>query len=96
MTPESQFQPRGRVVLRRIGVDLLLVPVNGPAAGGRVYPINETARLIWEGLAAGETVKRTAQRLSAQYPVAETEALADCLACARSFLDESLLEAKTP
>jgi hypothetical protein len=96
MNGETTFRTRGQVVLRTIGTDTLLVPVSGPAASGRIYPLNETARLIWTCFAEGGTVVRAISALTARYQVSEAEAAADCEACARMFLEESLIEESTP
>jgi hypothetical protein len=89
------YRPIGRIVVRTIGDEILLVPVSGPPAGARVYPVNPTARILWDSLSAGEPVSRAAERLVASFDAPSmAEALADCEACARAFVSESLLEAK--
>jgi hypothetical protein len=89
------YRPIGRIVVRKIGDEILLVPVSGPPAGARVYPVNPTARIIWDSLSAGEPVSRAAERLVESFDVSSLEeALADCEACAQAFVAESLLEAK--
>ncbi len=89
----AHFGVHGRVVMRRIGEDRLLVPVSGTAAGGCVYPVNETAAAIWTCLAAGKTVQATAATLMEAYAVSDTEALQDVEASARAFVEEGLLDA---
>lgn len=89
------YRPIGRIVVRTIGDETLLVPVSGPPAGARVYPVNPTARVIWDSLSAGEPVSRTAERLVASFDAPSMEeTLADCEACAKAFVAESLLEAR--
>lgn len=95
MLTHPVYRPVGRVVVRTIGDEVLLVPVSGPPAGARVYPVNPTARAIWDSLSAGETVSRATERLAERFEVpSKAAALADCEACARAFVAESLLEAK--
>ncbi len=88
----KQYQPVGRIVIRRIGEDTLLVPVGGTAVGGRVYPVNETAERVWSSLVEGGTVGHAVEALLERYAVTEAQAQADCEACLRAFLDENLIE----
>lgn len=87
-----QYRVCGKVVIRRLGSDTLLVPVSGAAAGGRVYPLNQTAEDIWSCLVAGGTPASAAAHLSTRYEVSAEQALKDCQACVRNFVDERLLE----
>lgn len=91
--PENRrYQMKGRVVLRRIGTDTLLVPVSGRAAGGRVFPVNATAECIWNCLSQGGTPAEAADRMVEQFNVDREEALADCLSCAAMLCEEQLVE----
>ena len=89
---QKTYKVVGKVVLRKIGDEVLLVPVSGPAAGGRVYPLNETARMIWDGLSAGVDCDQIADRLANTFDVSRDQALADCADCALMMVAESLLE----
>jgi len=89
---EKQYRMVGRVVLRRIGTDTLLVPVSGLAAGGRVFPVNPTAECVWSCLSAGGTPAEAAAQIADQFGGDPAEALADCIACAQTLCDEQLLE----
>ncbi len=83
----------GRVVLRRIGRDQLLVPVSGDAArNNRVFPVNRTASFIWEQLASGKTIADTARAMSQTFSVDYDTALVDCRLCAESLVKQQLLE----
>ena len=87
------YRPLGQTVIRRIGDDTLLVPVSGPPAGGRVYPVNETALIVWQCLSDGGTVLRAAEMLCEQFEETSLQqALADCQDCAQAFVEELLLE----
>ncbi len=90
----KQYKPIGRIVMRRIGEDTLLVPVSGPLARGRVYPLNETAASIWYDLTAGKTVCEAATSLSRRFVVSEADALADAQACVDELIVEGLLETR--
>lgn len=94
MDKKERYLVSGRVVLRRIGEDVLLVPVSGPAAtgGGRVYPLNETARTIWERLVAGCTIPLIVDEFVSAYDVSRDQAQMDVDACVETFLSEGLLE----
>lgn len=90
----DRFKVSGHVVLRRIGEDVLLVPVSGPAAvaGGRVYPLNATAEAIWARLVAGDTISGIAEALGSRYDVPREQIEADVFDCVGTFLSEDLLE----
>jgi len=90
---EMRFTVSGRVVVRKIGADTLLVPVSGTAAGGRVYPVNETAELVWNRLSSGDSVRQAVDALVECYDVSEDRARSDCEDCVRGFMDEGLIEA---
>lgn len=90
---ETVCRPAGRVVLRRIGKDQLLVPVSGEAArNNRVFPVNRTAAFIWERLSAGNSVADAARAMSGVFAVDYATALADCRACVEAFVEQQLLE----
>lgn len=93
---DQTFTVNGQVVVRRIGEDSLLVPIRGAAAGGRVFPLNETALAIWRRLAAGDTPRAAARRLCEEFDTTLPEALSDCEACARAFVAEGLLREGSP
>jgi hypothetical protein len=84
----------GKVVLRHIGQDVLLVPVSGRAAGdgGRVYPINETAEAIWEGASSGKSHDAVVDALAKRYDIPIETVEADVKACIHTFVSEGLLE----
>lgn len=89
---DQPFTMCGRVVVRRIGTDTLLVPVSGPAAGGRVFPVNPSAECIWNCLSTGGTPSEAAARLRERFEVGESEALSDCVDCARQLRDQQLIQ----
>jgi hypothetical protein len=91
-SPDAVYQMCGRVVIRRIGSDTLLVPVSGPAAGGRVFPVNESALTVWESVAGGASVQSATEVLAERYALPAGEAREDCLACLETFLKEGLVE----
>ncbi len=91
MIPPKKYVVNGRVVVRRIAEDILLVPISGPAAGACVYPVNPTALAVWECLSAGGTLAEAAERLVRQFGATPAQSLEDSAACAESFLAESLL-----
>ena len=88
---------KGKVVLRRIGADRLLVPVSGDAARENcVFPVNATGEFIWERLVQGRTLAETAAALAAEFAVVPETARADCRAFAETLLAQGLVEARTP
>ncbi len=87
-----RFRVKGKVVVRRIGEDSLLVPVSGSAAGARVYPVNVSALSIWNCLVGGCSVQMAAEKLVETYGISAMVALSDSRECAGRFVLEGLLE----
>jgi len=93
MNAEQTYRPAGRIVIRRIGEDQLLVPISGMAAGGNViFPVNETGLFVWERICSGETLNQVAQGLSDLFSVRSEQSLLDCEEIVQQFLDHKLLE----
>ena len=90
---EKRYCPNGRVVVRRIGEDTLLVPVSGSAAGGRVFPVNESALTVWTRLCEGGSVQSVIDSVVAHYGIEEREAAEDVQACVERMLADDLLVA---
>ena len=91
------YRAKGRVVLRRIGEDRLLVPVSGDAARENcVFPVNETGEYIWNCLAQGRTLDETATAVAVAFAVAPEIARADCREFAERLLSHRLIEEGTP
>lgn len=89
----ATYRMKGRVVLRHIGEDRLLVPVSGDVARENcVFPLNTTGEFIWERLLKGQSVEHVAQDLSKAFEVTLDEALADCQAYAGELVSQQLLE----
>ncbi len=90
------YRATGRMVLRRIGKDQLLVPVSGEIARtNAVFPVNQTGAFIWEHLTKGETPGSTAERLAASFDVPVGQAGDDVTAFVKRLLAERLLEPVT-
>ena len=93
MTMAQAFQMKGRVVLRRIGADRLLVPVSGGVAQENcVFPLNETGVFIWERLSQGVPLDATARAVAETFEVASDAAQADCQDFAGELVAQQLLE----
>ena len=96
-TVNPRFRITGRVVLRRIGEDRLLVPVSGVAARENgVFPINETGEFMWNCLAQGRTPEETAAAVAAEFAVSPEDALSDCREFAARLLAQRLIEEAPP
>lgn len=91
LNKDQRFEMVGKVVVRRIGTDILLVPVSGPAATGQVYPVNGTAECIWNCLSTGGTLQQAADNLCEQFEIEADTALADCEDCAQSLIEQQLI-----
>ena len=97
MESTATYRMQGRVVLRRIGPDCLLVPVAGGAAQEScVFPLNETGVFIWERLNQGKSVEDVAEALSKAFAVTPAAALADCREYVAELVAQQLLEAVAP
>ena len=89
----ATYRMKGKVVLRRIGEDRLLVPVlGGVAREGCVFPVNATGEFIWDCLAKGRSLETTAAAVAAEFAVAPEAALADCREFAEKLVAQRLLE----
>ena len=88
---------KGRVVLRHIGVDRLLVPVSGDAARENcVFPLNDTGEFIWERLSTGRPAEQVAQEVARTFEVPQETALSDCQEYAGELVAQRLLEEVAP
>lgn len=97
MAIDKKYRPVGRLVVRRIGKDNLLVPVSGAvAATNAVFPLNDTGLYIWENLIAGKTLEETAAGLCRVFSVSLDTARTDCRAYLDKLLAERLIEAVSP
>jgi hypothetical protein len=93
----ATFRMKGRVVLRHIGEDRLLVPVSGDVARENcVFPLNNTGEFIWERLSRGESVEQVARGLAVAFEVPWEAALADCQEYAGELVSQQLLEGVAP
>ena len=97
MTAAPTYRIQGRVVLRRIGEDRLLVPVSGGVARENcVFPVNEPGEFIWDCLMKGRTLDETAAALAGEFAVAPEAALSDCREFAGRLLSQGLIEEAPP
>jgi len=93
MTAAPTMRMKGRVVLRRMGADRLLVPVSGPAAQENcVFPLNETGVFIWERLSVGQPLEEVVQALAKTFAVSVEDARRDCRAYVVELMEQQLLE----
>ena len=97
MGTAKTYRMKGRVVVRRIGEDRLLVPVSGGVARENcVFPVNETGEYIWNCLAQGQTLDETAAAVAAAFAVTPETARADCREFADRLLAQRLIEEAMP
>ena len=88
---------KGRVVLRRIGEDHLLVPVSGDVAREScVFPLNETGEFMWGRFSQGMPLEEVAQAVAREFVVSFEAALADCREYVEALVAQRLLEVVTP
>lgn len=92
-TQSKRFRAKGRVVVRTIGRDRLLVPVSGSVAHtNRIFPLNETGMVIWEGVSSGASVDEVAALLVSRFEVSFAVAASDVAAYVERLLQEELIE----
>ena len=87
------YRPVGRIVLRQVGGDALLVPVTGNAAvQNHVYPLNDTAAFIWERLAREDDYSTIVEAVSRHFDITPEEAEKDCGEFIDLLINETLVE----
>jgi hypothetical protein len=93
--PEKmRFKVSGRMVLRRIGEDRLLVPITGDLArANAVFPLNETGAVIWECISAGKTLEDASREVSRRFMVDDEAAMGDCVDFVKRLEEKGLIEA---
>ena len=86
------YRAAGRIVLRRIGDDVLLVPVSGTAAHeAHVFPVNKTGAFLWEQFSNGCTLDIAVREVTRTFDVTDDVARADGLEFLRTLVEEKLL-----
>ena len=94
---QTRYRMKGKVVLRRIGEDRLLVPVLGEIARECcVFPVNATGEFIWDCLTQGKTLEETAAAMAVEFAVAAETARTDCRVFADRLLEQRLIEEGLP
>lgn len=73
-----KYQQIPNVVARRLGSEILLVPVKGNLADmRRVFTLNASGEVVWAALAAPVSLDGIVERLDAAFHVPEPTARAD-------------------
>ncbi len=88
---DTRFRPVGRMAIRTIGGESLLVPISGAVAGRCLYPLNETANAVWECLDANLSLREIIAELTRRFDVDPAEAEADCRALVDLLQAEGLV-----
>lgn len=82
---ENLYKLKSRFVARRVGDELVVVPlVNNVAQMNKLYTLNETAGFLWEKLSADSTEESLVALLLENFEVEKTVAEKDV----RMFLEE--------
>lgn len=80
------------VVLRRVAGEILLIPVKGKVADmERIFVLNPTGELVWEGLARPCPLREIVDEITAAYDVTEETAEADALEFVEELLKAGLV-----
>ena len=96
-TRNLTYRATGRMVVRRIGKDRLLVPVSGAVASTHaVFPLNDTGVFLWERISNGTSEQEAARELTAAFAVSPDQAAEDVLAFVDRLMQERLVEPVTP
>ncbi|MBP7009871.1 MAG: PqqD family protein [Kiritimatiellae bacterium] len=88
-----KYRQAPHVVARRLGQELLLVPVKGNLADMRqVFTLNATGEAIWQSLALPVTLDQVVERLCAAFHVPESTARLDAAECLADLSARGLVE----
>jgi hypothetical protein len=96
--PEPQLDPQTRVSRRPsvISEQVLEETVILDLESDAYVRLNPTGRVLWERLAAPQTVATLAQALAREFEVDDPEALADTSGFVRDLLGRRLVELASP
>ena len=93
---KKRWKQSERVASRRIGEELLLVPIRSdPSQPMGVYNLNPTAATLWESLAGGKTLDELVDALVDRFEVDEARARADAQTCCEDLLTMDAIETVT-
>ena len=85
MDMENVYKLKSRFVTRRVGNEVVVVPlVNNVAQMERLFTFNETAGLLWENLSKDSTVESLKNLLLENFDVEDSVAERDVL----NFLED--------
>ncbi len=93
VTDQARFRPKGRVVLRRVGEDRLLVPVSSMREHqNRIFPVNEVGEVIWQHVSTGKSIAETATEMTQSFEVELEDVKKDCCQFVLELCEAKLLE----
>lgn len=78
------------MILTTVMDDFVVVDVSGAFSG--MVKLNGTSALIWEGVAAGESVEQIAARLVQRFAVSPEKAAEDVAGFCRAMVENGMFE----
>ena len=88
-----KYQQTPNIVARRLGSEILLVPVKGNLADmRRVFTLNASGEVVWAALATPVTLDGIVERLDAAFKVSEQTARADAVELLEQLAASGLVE----
>ncbi len=85
------YKPNGKVVMRQIAGETILVPISGDIADmQKLYALNDVGALVWSNLNGQRSLQVVAAELTESFDVNIEEAQADTLAFITQLLDQNL------
>lgn len=95
-THDKHFTRDPAIVMRRIGDEVVLVPVrNASGSMGEIFALNDTAALIWNALAQPHTARELSAFVVAEYAVDAAEAQRDTDELLGQFVQAALVREVT-
>lgn len=92
VTHDLQFTRDPAIVMRRIGDEVVLVPVRSASgAMGEIFALNDPAALIWQALAQPQTTHDLCALVVAEYEVEPAEAQRDVAELLGQFVEAALV-----
>jgi hypothetical protein len=76
--PETRFERDPAIVTRRIGDEIVLVPVRASTgAMSEIFALNETAALVWNALAQAQSITELSALMANEFAIEAAQAQAD-------------------
>lgn len=93
MKPTARLRPRGKVILRDIAGEHLLIPIRGSLADmQKLFVLEGVGRHVWTQLDGQQTLEEIARSLADEFDVAPDSALRDVTRFVTDLSNADLVE----